>query len=207
MAFKSIVLYPIQPTLYPKKIPLWVLLFYNLDLCSQIWWNMCSPRWQRSLVVGSAGSAHSTASTQPQCADTLRPNTCLRSWTVVKFVEKFVPRQMHSNVTKNLIFLRIIKMIMKWKWIEPFIKWIKYTQFSLNLGEIESKMLKEMTETGILWRCLDCNYTTKFKPVMFQHVESKHTFSSGYSCQFCAKFCPSRNALRCHVSRQHKSNQ
>ena len=64
-----------------------------------------------------------------------------------------------------------------------------------------------MTETGILWRCLDCNYTTKFKPVMFQHVESKHTFSSGYSCQFCAKFCPSRNALRCHVSRQHKSNQ
>jgi len=74
-----------------------------------------------------------------------------------------------------------------------------------NKGEIEAKMSKEMTETGILWRCLDCQYTTKFKPVLFQHVESKHTLSSGYNCQFCGKFCPSRNALRCHVSRQHTS--
>jgi len=73
-----------------------------------------------------------------------------------------------------------------------------------NKGEIDAKMQKEMTETGILWRCLDCQYTTKFKPVLFQHVESKHTLSSGYNCQFCGKFCPSRNALRSHISRQHK---
>ena len=56
-------------------------------------------------------------------------------------------------------------------------------------------MLKEMTEHGILWRCLDCQYTTKFKPVLFQHVESKHTISSGYNCEFCGKFCPSKMLL------------
>ena len=68
-------------------------------------------------------------------------------------------------------------------------------------------MLKEMTEHGILWRCLDCQYTTKFKPALFQHVESKHTISSGYNCEFCGKFCPSKNALRCHISRQHTCKQ
>lgn len=72
-------------------------------------------------------------------------------------------------------------------------------------GEVEAQMVREEVEGVPLWRCLACPYNTKHKAVLYQHVESKHTFSQGYSCPYCCKFCPSRNALRCHVSRQHNS--
>ena len=72
-------------------------------------------------------------------------------------------------------------------------------------GEVEEQMLREEVEGVALWRCLACPYSTKHKAVLYQHVESKHTVSQGYSCPYCCKFCPSRNALRCHVSRQHNS--
>ena len=63
--------------------------------------------------------------------------------------------------------------------------------------------MKQQTEQGVLWMCGDCEYQTKFKPVMFEHVESKHIESAGYNCQHCMKFCRTRNALRSHVTRQH----
>jgi len=74
-----------------------------------------------------------------------------------------------------------------------------------NKGEVEAQMSREEVEGVALWRCLACPYSTKHKAVLYQHVESKHTVSQGYSCPYCCKFCPSRNALRCHVSRQHNS--
>ena len=75
-----------------------------------------------------------------------------------------------------------------------------------TLGEIEMKMLKESNELGcIQWRCSDCDYVTKHKQVLYLHVESKHTTSSGYNCHQCGKFCPTRNSLKCHISRQHNN--
>jgi len=71
-----------------------------------------------------------------------------------------------------------------------------------NKGEIESKMKEDVT--GAHWRCLDCDFASPYRHVLFNHVESKHIQTVGYNCQYCAKFCPSRNALRSHVSRQHK---
>ena len=79
--------------------------------------------------------------------------------------------------------------------------------YLFHLGDIESKMVKEITEEGgSLWRCQVCDYVTKQKGALFEHVESKHTLSDGYNCHVCGKFCPTRNALRSHVSRQHPRN-
>ena len=79
--------------------------------------------------------------------------------------------------------------------------------YLFHLGDIESKMVKEITEEGgSLWRCQVCDYVTKQKGALFEHVESKHTLSGGYNCHVCGKFCPTRNALRSHVSRQHPRN-
>ena len=79
--------------------------------------------------------------------------------------------------------------------------------YLFHLGDIESKMVKEITEEGgSLWRCQVCDYVTKQKGALFEHVESKHTLSVGYNCHVCGKFCPTRNALRSHVSRQHPRN-
>jgi len=72
-----------------------------------------------------------------------------------------------------------------------------------NKAIVEGKMSKEMTEQGIAWKCTDCDYQTKGRRGLFEHIESKHVGSEGYSCQFCQKFCPSRNALRSHMSRHH----
>lgn len=109
-------------------------MVHTLDVCSQICWTKCNPRWLKFLVVGSAESVLSTASTPPLFADTLKQSTWQILWTVVKSVENFAQRRMHSNVIKNLIFWKIIKMIMKWKWINPilptyWIMWIKCCPF------------------------------------------------------------------------------
>ena len=64
-------------------------------------------------------------------------------------------------------------------------------------------MLKDHNDQGVIWKCLACEYQTKFKPVLYEHVESKHIDSVGYNCPHCVKFCRTRNALRSHISRQH----
>jgi len=73
-----------------------------------------------------------------------------------------------------------------------------------NKAVVEMKMWKETTDDrGLMWRCADCDYTVKDKRGMFEHVESKHVGSQGYTCLYCGKHCPSKNALRSHVSRNH----
>merc|ERR1712211_158403 len=73
-----------------------------------------------------------------------------------------------------------------------------------NKAVVEMKMWKETTaDRGLIWRCADCDYTAKLKRGMFEHVESKHVGSQGYTCVYCGKHCPSKNALRSHVSRNH----
>ena len=64
---------------------------------------------------------------------------------------------------------------------------------------IQSKILKADRS----WVCADCNHTTSNRTHLYEHIESKHV-SSGYNCQYCQKFAPSRNALRSHVNKYHK---
>jgi len=75
-----------------------------------------------------------------------------------------------------------------------------------NKAAVEEKMVKDITENGVVWRCADCGHQTKFRTSLFEHVESKHVESSGYVCQYCFKHCRTRNALRSHINRQHTSS-
>jgi Pyruvate/2-oxoacid:ferredoxin oxidoreductase delta subunit len=52
----------------------------------------------------------------------------------------------------------------------------------------------------------DCAYTTAYLTTMQNHVEAKHVNTAGFLCHVCNKFCPSKNALKSHVSRSHKIN-
>jgi len=76
--------------------------------------------------------------------------------------------------------------------------------FVCCLALVEARMARQTDTIGVLWRCLDCDYSTRNRRTLFEHVESKHVYSAGYVCKHCQKHCPSRNALRSHVSRYHK---
>ena len=41
-----------------------------------------------------------------------------------------------------------------------------------------------------VWGCLECNWESKYKSRVFDHVEAKHIETAGYSCTMCGKFCP-----------------
>jgi len=56
------------------------------------------------------------------------------------------------------------------------------------------------------WLCVSCGFTSTIRARLWEHVESAHTQSSGYSCPTCEKFCSSFNAYKIHKSRYHKQN-
>jgi len=56
------------------------------------------------------------------------------------------------------------------------------------------------------WQCQRCDYSTRNKQGMINHIESKHVESGGATCQFCGRVCPTRHALQMHVIRQHQSD-
>ena len=85
---------------------------------------------------------------------------------------------------------------------------LKLTITDLLSGEdvlILSKMIKLKEESGTLWTCTDCSYSSKNKSNVYEHVESRHVGSYGYHCQLCDKSCPSRNAFRIHNIRYHSN--
>ena len=66
-------------------------------------------------------------------------------------------------------------------------------------------MIKEGNVSGgFWWRCLDCGHISRSKTDVAKHVEAKHIESEGFSCYYCGKFCPSKNALQSHISRMHR---
>ena len=71
---------------------------------------------------------------------------------------------------------------------------------------LDSLMSKEMDSFGVVvWKCKSCDHASKRADAIRKHIEAKHLPSSGFNCQHCGKFCPSRNALQSHVSRQHRN--
>jgi len=54
------------------------------------------------------------------------------------------------------------------------------------------------------FQCSSCSYSTVSKRNMQNHIESRHITSGGVECKECRKICPTREALRKHVSRTHK---
>ena len=65
---------------------------------------------------------------------------------------------------------------------------------------IKQRMVKQYDGS---WGCSDCGFVIKYQATLTNHVEAKHLQSDGYSCQHCNKFCPTRNALKCHIYQRH----
>jgi len=68
---------------------------------------------------------------------------------------------------------------------------------------INSKMTKVPGETFNFWQCTVCEYSSKKKHNMFEHIESKHVQHQGYYCYLCNKSCPSQSSFRMHNKRKH----
>ena len=74
----------------------------------------------------------------------------------------------------------------------------------LFCADLEAQISAKMCKANDLWQCGDCLWTTKYKTRLWEHIESKHVSSHGYTCPICSKFCPSKNAWHHHKSRYHK---
>ena len=74
----------------------------------------------------------------------------------------------------------------------------------MNLSAaVEAFVSKEISEKGsTVWRCVECGYESAWKHNLVKHIDTKH-LSEGHHCSICAKFCPSKDALRKHVKRYH----
>ena len=58
-------------------------------------------------------------------------------------------------------------------------------------------------EMGV-WRCTLCDYATRKKTHVREHIECKHVDDGQfYNCKFCPKAVKSRNSLRRHVGQAH----
>ena len=58
-------------------------------------------------------------------------------------------------------------------------------------------------KSGKVWQCTLCEYSSKKKYNLSEHVQSKHSQHDGYDCNLCDKICPSSSALRMHRKRKH----
>ena len=55
------------------------------------------------------------------------------------------------------------------------------------------------------WRCAICGWETKARARLWEHIESSHVQTNGYTCDICEKFCPSKNAFKVHKTRYHRN--
>ena len=76
--------------------------------------------------------------------------------------------------------------------------------FFLDFSEldmmIESKVIKLASNS---FQCTDCDFSSKLKSTVANHVESKHIQHGGATCNVCGKVCATRQACRMHKSRDH----
>ena len=80
-----------------------------------------------------------------------------------------------------------------------------YPFFKANLClDFELIIYSKMSKINGEWQCTDCMKTSKVKTNIYEHIEATHVETPGYSCEICAKFCRTRNALRNHKNLRHK---
>ena len=69
---------------------------------------------------------------------------------------------------------------------------------------IDNSMMRDVDENGV-WHCLLCIVANRHKARIRNHVETH--FESQQYCQICNQMCKSRDSLRKHVAKMHKTNQ
>jgi len=75
---------------------------------------------------------------------------------------------------------------------------------TVTFDELDVMIQLKTVRVGKDYRCTDCEYETKMKCNLEKHIEAKH-ISPGVACQYCNKTCPTRHALRMHLSRNHNA--
>ena len=70
--------------------------------------------------------------------------------------------------------------------------------YILALDELVGSMMFKCDE---VWKCTSCDYSSKYKPSVREHIESKHIESQSYPCNVCGYVCPTRKALKMHIFR------
>ena len=77
-----------------------------------------------------------------------------------------------------------------------------FSSGSASYEEIDAMIETRTIRYGKMFKCSECDYETTVKGNLGKHIEAKH-ISPGVTCEFCSKFCPTRHALRMHITRQH----
>ena len=75
----------------------------------------------------------------------------------------------------------------------------------LDNNEKNLTTLMRKDKSANVWQCTECEYSSKRKFRVSEHVKSKHVLHQGYDCHLCGQTCPSSNALRMHKKRKHKN--
>jgi len=65
---------------------------------------------------------------------------------------------------------------------------------------IEAKIVKLAAN---VFQCTECEFQSKLKSTVANHLESKHVRHSGVTCEMCGKLLSTRQAYRMHKSRDH----
>merc|ERR1712105_242678 len=60
--------------------------------------------------------------------------------------------------------------------------------------DLDRQILPLMSNAEGTWLCHRCDYSTKARQGMVNHIESRHIASRGVACQFCHRICPTRHA-------------
>jgi len=75
-----------------------------------------------------------------------------------------------------------------------------------------NKALNQMIKTSLIrldstyWGCAHCDFKSKYQSTVGYHVEARHFASDGVQCEYCVTICPTRQALKMHISRKHRGN-
>ena len=57
---------------------------------------------------------------------------------------------------------------------------------------------------GGKWQCTECPYQSQSTNIR-NHIEAKHSQSSGYSCQICGAILKTKNSYSVHMSTKHRT--
>ena len=92
--------------------------------------------------------------------------------------------------------------------VEFIIKYERVFYLDFILDKLSSSIHGKIEKFEEGWTCKQCGFFFKHKSSCLLHVEAIHD-AAGHVCpyQSCMKFCPSKNALRTHISRYHRSEK
>lgn len=124
-------------------------------------------------------------------------------WNVTLSLSIFKPLAIHVTYATNSVRLGTLWNATSTGFIQRL---VRFDRNCSPVLDVESEILLRMVKHDDgRFQCVECNFFSLHNSTMKCHIESKHLQTSGYTCQICKKFCPTRNALKSHKSRIHKN--